>query len=1106
MRVTCYVKDLKHEIVNQDLEKYFIDGIDEATTPKKVINKATKLLNKMLKKDSDELNIKQLPFYLTHLMDEDYLESKLEELINEISFNEIGRGSLFKHFYRNVVFNFVDKITLDFYKHIQGLSRANFINELSNHSDKIPINQLEEITSFYLTQDLSEHEKIEIIRLVLKLGLNLNLNELNEEDMQVIIHLAEYTTDVVWNEELLARTLIHLQQIDNKEKVLNYMECILSNSREISEYRYLIESIYTTISENEASLFKKGNKQVIYNLISFISMFLDEAKIKDVWSKFRSQYSNEIDGATESIIYHDWYKYKKIINRKKLNGSTIILILTRIFKKEGIIPEVGVSVEEENFSMFLFLYLFDSDEFEEKDEMRGKIKEVIKNKNIRFLEWCLDGEVSYYPNDDVAIKNIHLNNRVIMLNGEHLLIRGLPRIFEDYDTELSEIEEWYDDQEYKFIPYKLSNKLMNLEDKLEGMDYFSALEFLLQVESKSATEAGYINVFERGTFKESNDDIFHSYSKYDTSIVINEKKVIKNERNNLLSALIESFIGAKIKEKKYPLNYVYKHQNFINDFIPKLIETAEKRHEYIQLLVNNLNFCKDNDNLYTVEMVKVKTIHDYIKKIEIQSKNTTMRREIQTSKFNNKLKVLHYYNSLYHHEKNFEKHLLYGVQKIDDSNLYNVIQGIMKSVKTNIELDDISFIIEFFEREQKTVQTMSSESDLSLFKLVTVEQHIMNKSKVKVDRKEFDLTDISFYEFGTTELGKPLTSKDMFRLDGQDYVYFNGNYLIMLPDSIVKILEIVSNKEGLYDKTRFLSEITIVNKPFYKEAKEVIELQSQISSDEAEVRLHSFLYDIDSKYHNAILKVISSYRNFKEEEMELFKNTIVKLINEKKDNFFIPLKGRKDDNGLHQILYGKYKDVFERNTENEKRTSEDYKKLTKIVNIDNLIIFSDLGLSGGQIKKTLKSYLGLSNKKVPNGINIQNKINFKTNFLQSKKITLLNCIFTNKYKNEVTSLLKEDIGYQGEIEFLGKEIEYENYVFANRVDKKNDRDLFVEFVRTYYKNEDFDFIDDRGYFGYLEGLEESHTRNMLIARYKSMPKYHHKVFTNNTALLKYRED
>lgn len=203
----------------------------------------------------------------------------------------------------------------------------------------------------------------------------------------------------------------------------------------------------------------------------------------------------------------------------------------------------------------------------------------------------------------------------------------------------------------------------------------------------------------------------------------------------------------------------------------------------------------------------------------------------------------------------------------------------------------------------------------------------------------------------------------------------------------------------------------------------------------------------------------------------------------------------------------KNKDIFERNSIYDKRLSLDFDKLNKANNFDEIIIISDLGLSGKQLQDTINKYLSIEKgKNLKNGFhNIKDGEKFKQNLLNTNKITILNCVHTDIFVETVQNYFLNELNYKGELQFIGVEISYKDHLFSSKITNKRHKELFVEFVKTYF-NEDELKVQGKSYFEYLNDIELEDTKIMLIARYKSMPKYHNVVFTKNTSLLKYRND
>ena len=1097
-----YISELKFDIISQDMEKYFIDGIDETTAPKRVIDKAISMLNAMFRNQDEEINIKHMPFYLTHLINEDYIISKLDDIIFEITNSNMGRGSLYKHFYKNIVFKHVDKIDFNFYMRIKGLSRSNFINELARNSDKFNQEKMLEIINFYLNEDLEEHEKKELFRLILKYGCKIE-RTFNSNELNILTQLLLYTKQIRWSSNLLEQVLKYLQSIEDKYKVINILDNILSNSVEVEDNKKLVETIYIIFSEHSQKIFTQDNGQTIFNLITYISLYVEELKILDVWTKFHSNY-NEL---YEKISAKDWYKFEGSINKQQIKDSSVILILTRVFKQEGIVPTIGTNKLEEELALYLFLYLFENKGFNAREKMKQKVREITKNKNIQFIDWCLSDNTRYFPTDEIALKNIQFNNRIVMMKDNVMLVRGRPEIFADYKASFVQSETWYDENEYRFVKININERLMNLKEKIKNMPLFDALEFIIKTKNSSEFQGKFVNVFEKGTFVESSKDLNLSFSKYDDYLILDDSETIKNNNSNFIEALIRNFFNSEIPSLEYPLNYNISINNFQTEFIPRNIKNYEDIMVYMELLNKNLkeNITSDGDNIYTIELSKIKSIKEYIYIKESKGKHDQVtKRTIQSNRFSNNIRILDMYNSLYNNQ--YEKHLLYAGSEINITTLESTINDIVKAINTNMDYDSISFIREYLINELATLK--KNNTNTTNLKLVKLERHAVNNSIIKIDDSDFPIENLNVYDFGSIDQVKEMNYKDVFNLIDTTYVYFCDNLLVTLPNTIAKIIEIINNKSGIFDKHHIAKDATIRNTEFYNDVVKVIKLQSDVSEIEAERRIHSFLTHVDTKYYLPIFKVLSSYRCFTEEDINQFVSNIINKVDSSDGvECFFPLKNKNDDNGLHQILYVKNKDIFERNSIYDKRLSRDFEILNKENNLDEFIIISDLGLSGTQLTRTVSQYISLRKNHNPKvGLHkIINGENFKQNLLNSKTITILNCIYTDIFKKTVEEYFFDELGFKGILNFQGTEICYKDYLYSTKMINKRDKDLFIEFVKKYFKEDNLK-VQGKSYFDYIDQIEEDKTKNMLIARYKSMPKFHNVVFTKNTSLLKYRED
>ncbi len=197
------LKDIKYEIeVKNHVEKYFIDGVDEGT-PVSVKYEAKRVLSNMYREFIDNEDIKDFPFFLTHLLDEKEIEKRSKELISKVISLEIGRGSLFKHFYNRVATKFSN---MDFYPKINGLSRANFITSLMRN-ECVNFTEKKELVEKFLLMDLKDYERRELLRYILTQGIEFSVDILKKEDYKNIIELLKHIQQIQWTENFFKKVL-----------------------------------------------------------------------------------------------------------------------------------------------------------------------------------------------------------------------------------------------------------------------------------------------------------------------------------------------------------------------------------------------------------------------------------------------------------------------------------------------------------------------------------------------------------------------------------------------------------------------------------------------------------------------------------------------------------------------------------------------------------------------------------------------------------------------------------------------------------------------------------------------------------------------------------
>ena len=428
------VKNIKYDLITEDLNKYFVDGIDE-NTPEYVKQKAKIILQNMFEKikcnDSGEVNYKNFPFFLTHLIDKKYLEINKKNIKSCITKSNIGRGSMYKHFYKNIIFqDNVEK--LDFYKNIKDLSRSNFINILLNNGKKVDKKELSQIIEYYIgINDLKYYEKIELYLIILENGIKIKPDSIN--DMKMLLRCSEISKNLEINSEILNILLVEIQKCDDNTVRLQKIEQILKKSTFLESIENLIDTIVSTINkmnENEQKICNE-DIQILYNLVAFSTLYRKEIEqVKEIW-----KYLLNFTYNAYIMKENEWYQFNQVMKKHKFQDNTIISFLTSELSGNNINANKEITKIELQYITSLIVYLAKENikinKILKNKELKKIIKEVSEKNNMHILKWCMDGKTQHFPDINFALLNSQYNDRIIMINNnEKLLVRGKKEIFE----------------------------------------------------------------------------------------------------------------------------------------------------------------------------------------------------------------------------------------------------------------------------------------------------------------------------------------------------------------------------------------------------------------------------------------------------------------------------------------------------------------------------------------------------------------------------------------------------------------------------------------------------------------------------------------------------
>lgn len=1092
--------DIKHEIITKNqIEKYFIDGIDNSTS-ENIRERAIILLNNMFRDLDNEENVKDFPFFLTHLFDEDFLKRISPALIERIALLDVGRGSLFKHFYNNVAMKYSN---LEFYKKINGLSRANFITSMSNNYSNSSLN-LTEIINFFLSEVLTLHERKELLRLLLLSGLEVQLSSLGESDYLLMLELLESIEYINWNQSILKVILGKIQDIDDKKKALEIIEKVLTKSRNMPENRLLVEIVYSIVYQNYESFKNTLDSQIFFNLIAYCTLYIDsEQQVVLLWRKLL------LSTEGKKITENAWYKYSLLINQNVISTNTVISFLVTSFQKSSKIGGCAVKEHEKNYSLYLFLYLNNLEYMKNKitTGLYDLVKRIAEEKNIEFLSWCCN-DAKYFLEANISIKNIEINDRVILKKGAQILVRGSYDMFDSSDTIIE--EKWDTGISKYYSIYNLDYVPADFDMKISGKNLFEIFVFSYKI-IKELKNKKLVNIFERGSLSQFNDDIYFQYSHKDNWFIVDNEKKIKCDIDAVVDIMIEKIKVSNSNVIQLEPNTSLSSSNLFTQIIPNnLLKNNKKvRNNYFIEICKSISEIIEQKkleivNIYQLEEIKIKALSSCIESLGSKSSSTIKA-------LNKNLQILYLYNGIY--EDRYNDYLLYNKCNIKIDSLLDMINTFNESISKNLDFD---FIVEI-QKEMKTQAQRFKEKfgDLSNFKNVQIK--VSNKHKrIQIDSIERNPSELEYVIFDGQYEKFELNEQELLSIADDEYLYLYKNILVKLPDLYHRSVEIVKNKDNSRDLEKYIEGISIRSENFYDPAIEVIVKQSGNTIDPiiAAGRINKLLNGTDQKYHNEVLEVISKHRPFESAELNEFINLIKGSLSDP-NTTLIPLKNFEvDKNGLYVIIReSNYKNEFQRNSNYDNQLKTHIRNFHQGPPKENIVFVSDIGIGGTQVKNVFEYHLGINNKNYTKETHYKyNSMTLRKNIKESKTITFLNCVYTDIFENRVKEYLVNTFNYDNDsITFKGKKIE-NSFDFSFCSLHETTRMRFIEFINEY--NPEILERKLNGSFSYKKYLELCQsgknvddgdmTKSLMLLRLQSLPKYHHLLFRDN--IFNYRKD
>lgn len=798
-----------------------------------------------------------------------------------------------------------------------------------------------------------------------------------------------------------------------------------------------------------------------------------------------------------SISMNEWYRYKKHIVWHRVKKEQLIMMISDVLNGRAIDPQEPVSQMEKNFIVYLLLLMLQTDD--QSSEMINKpnfskLKELIIDKDIKFLKWCIDDKTKYFPDTaEVARQNIFYNNRVILRKDTKLLVRADKRLKSDIDVENILVDNWLNGDEYiNFtLDIKRDEVLMNINDKLKNGNIIKGLLKIVEVIER--VEKGEIyNYFEKGTFINTSDDINYKYSKYDNQIIVDSSNIFKSDPYNLKMNLI-NLLKERDLFKPIEQFYMYKAEDFFNEFVPKNY-SGERLIEYILELGKYLKrYMKENEiDPFIIENAKLKAIRETLKSEKPRFKE---------------IDVINRYATLCSGDINRLILFTNNGKEVDDANLLSLFETILN--KTNFE--DFKELNKF-NLEIRNVEEIVKKHLSTTHKKVNV----MSNDKrvpggIKIDGKSFLVKDIKIlYPFEHEEF-EELLPTDVINLTNSHALYMpeDSTVIVAIPlHGLITLKEKVSmidNQETVNELKRDRNAIKSLH--CYEEAIKVIQKQNNIQKHEAHQKLILFISQFEKKYDESLLKLIASYTVIDEELCKKYFQKLKDTMDSHNDLCVLPLKTKDDDNGINVMITSIGRECdFDRGSVYLKRLYTDYEVINQEgAKPKTLLIPIDIGLGGGQFRKVIMNYYKSDELSKEYYSFVPGK--FSEYLKVVNKIIIHSVFFTDAFEERVNKVLEnisEGLGIEKPIiEIWGMKLNKIDHVFKNKLEFK-DRKLIIEaFDNEKYRNIK---LYTEKFSSYLTNIENEKTSNMLVGRFKSMPKSHFIPLTGEMGVFNYRKD
>ncbi|CAH7209810.1 Reverse transcriptase domain-containing protein [Vibrio chagasii] len=1080
-----------------------------------------------------------------------YEKSTIEPLILNSKF---GRGSLYKTFFSSYYFKKKDMnlISNQELMGLNSLAREVYLNEILDVIESLDQTKLtKHVEDLLSIKSPSSIELISIFQILLKLKIDIPkgyLNNIPTDIIESILFSGEkhVLTLSLLNDEFYSKLFpSELSPFDFVSKTGFLVE---KNILGIDELRSLSTYFWNRLSEDNYKLFRlneyQKNHTTFYNIIALFTITINEftsfkAQLRKVWSDFLKY----VDKNKVEIKNHYWFKFIDPDEFKKLTKSTVVSCIT-LNKEQGLVDDCPdySNIMQRYRDIILAIYNDClTDEFELDNELIESLRQ-----NDKFIDWVYDHSAKMYPDTDICLSNIALNNLIVMNKDTSFLVKNLNgnlRQFEHIDTNDSQ-------GVCDTLIFEVGHNYKEVKSKFDNMSSLKTVslvknlyDFGIEFKDNNST-LGYPNYFMCQS--RVNENWLPSIPYYADAEYLFPSGQSKHENDHegfcsLILDLIYSF-NLELFNDASSYNFYINATNATKIF-PSSANSSSQKVNFLFSLIENLDLNKFYIHAHAFEFAWAQALFDTTE----DNKNLTK----------------YLANYLDHHEKNnrSENYRLYTLILSPNKKAKNLdFRDFILVLKDNILITGVQkILLSEYSSVIACVEDQFSCSKVNfIFSTVNIFESDEFSSKpnkiLSLNSVDYDLDDnkFSYYLIDMDESIslRTLNLSQFETISSRGLVYSTmvGNNLVILlpPRTYEKVYEIMDHRarwlesenlgiEKLKLLNNFEHTINLASLSITKASKVIAQHywhkdinivcnrvlnwlllfnQSSIKGSALQAFMDKKGYTLQFLYES-ILDVVDKHTCIDQENIVSFKDKLELSI--KNNDIFFTLKNiNNDKNGLQHLIQICGADKL--------RTLDLEDCFNNIANLENtnknITILCDVGISGTEFKKALRFYFKNSifenNQETLltparhaltvekecyfdyNPEDIKNWDSFKKNFMASPTIRIMTAMSTSKFEAKVKNTIKilaDELSLPEPLVIFDSNLLLEKYNFEHFSPNLNykKKELFSILINDVTLLEKI-FDDNWSY--YKNSIRGNKIANSnLILRLESTPKGRFRLFT-----------